>query len=229
MEKLVLKAEKRGLVGRKVKALRRGGILPANVYGKKIDSYAVQVNLNEFLKVYQKAGETGLIELQVNGDKVPTLIHNLQLDPISDLPLHGDFLQVNLKEKVVAQVPVELMGTSPAEKQGVGTVVQYIDEIEVEALPTDLPDKFEVDATTLEGVDAMVQVKDLKIADKDKIEIKEDPEAILVKVEPLREEEVAPPPAPSAEGEIVAEVPPKEDEEPVAPESKEENLAEGQG
>ena len=108
MNKLSIKAEKRKLSGRKVKKLRREGILPANIYGKKTESQQVQVNLSEFLKLYEEAGETSIVELQVNGDKKPVLIHNLQLDPVTDVPLHADFFAVNMKEKVTAQIPVEL-------------------------------------------------------------------------------------------------------------------------
>ena len=198
MNKLSIKAEKRKLSGRKVKKLRREGLLPANIYGKNTKSQQVQVNLSEFLKLYQQAGETSIVELLVNGDKKPVLIHNLQVDPVTDTPLHADFLQVNLKEKVTAQIPVELTGEAPSEKQGLGTVVQYINEIEVEALPTDLPDKFEIDLSKLEAVDDMVQIKDIKV-EKGKVELKGEMESIIVKVEPPRKEEEVPAPTPEAE------------------------------
>src|SRR3989344_2904957 len=182
-----LKAEKRSIEGRKVKKLRSEGILPANIFGKKVKSQSVQVNLAEFQKVYKEVGETGLVELQGNGEKRPVLIHNLQLDPVSDSALHVDFLQVDLKSKVTAQIPVELVGEAPAEKQGLGTVVQYIDEIEVEALPTDLPEKFEMDISGFTEVDQTFYLKDLKF-DKVKVEIKDDLEKIIAKVEPPKEE-----------------------------------------
>lgn len=190
MDTQILKAKSRTFSGRKVKRLRKEGMLPANIYGRKVDSKSVEVELSEFLKVFKKAGETSLVELEVDGKKIPTLIHNVQLDPITDIPLHADFLQVNLKEKVTAKVPLEFTGISPAEKQGLGTVVKYVDEIEVEALPSDLPDKFELDLTTLENVDQTVQVKDLKIDEK-KVEVKLDKETIIIKVEPpVKEEEI---------------------------------------
>lgn len=209
MDKLILKAEKRKVIGRKVSKLRRGGVVPANIYGKKVKSLAIQTSLNEFEKVFKKVGETGLVELQINGDKRPVLVHNIQLDPLTDVILHVDFLQVDLKEKVIAKVPVEVVGESPAEKQGLGTVVQYIDEIEVEALPQDLPEKFEIDRANLTEVDQLIAVKDLPI-DKQKVEVKADLEQILVKVEPPRKEEEVPVPAAEvaevpAEGEVQAQ------------------------
>mgnify|MGYP001602379627 CR=1 FL=1 len=188
MEKLKLDAKKRTLSGRKVKRLRKGGILPANLYGKKIESQSIEVDLSKFTKTFKAAGETNIVELDLEGKAIPTLVHNIQYDPISDVPLHADFLQVNLKEKVVARIPVETVGESPAEKQGLGTVVVYKNEIEVEAFPQDLLDKVEIDLKDLQNVDDTVYIKDLKI-DKNKIEVKDDGDLIVVKVEASVKEE----------------------------------------
>jgi len=201
MEKIVLKAKIRKDIGRKVKLLRKEGILPANIYGKKIKSESIQIDLKEFLNIYKVVGDTKLFYI----NERPVLVTNIQKDPVSDSLLHIDFHQVDLKEKVEAKVPVELIGESPAEKQSIGTVVQYLNEIEVEALPTDLPDKFEIDISKLSEVDQMVHVKDLPF-DKSKIEVKTDLEEILVKVEPPQKEEIIPPPVSEvpAEGEVPA-------------------------
>jgi len=188
MSNIQLKALERKLKGRKVKRLRKEGILPANIFGKKIKSTAIKVPLADFEKVYKEAGETGIIEIVLGKTKRPVLIHNIQTDPVSDIPLHIDFLQIDLKEKVTAQVPVELVGESPAEKQGLGTVVLHLDEIEVEALPKDLPEKFEVGVDKLTEVSQAVFVKDLSF-DKKKVEVKTGEDEIVVKVEPLRKEE----------------------------------------
>ena len=209
MSAIELKAEKRKITGRKVKALRREGVLPANVYGKKIKSEEVQVNAKEFKKVFKEAGETGLIELTLGTEKKPVLVHDVQLDSITDEPIHVDFMQVDLKQKVTATVQVEIEGESPAEKSGIGTVVKLLNEIEVEALPADLPEKFSVDATKLEEVDQVVRVSDLDY-DKSKVEIKAEPDALVAKVEPPQKEEVVEAPAPvegetPAEGEVPAE------------------------
>ena len=203
MNKLTLKAEVRKISGRKVKNLRKEGILPGNISGKKIKSEAVQVVFKDFEKVYKEAGETGLVTLEIGKEEKPVLIHNLQVNPVSDVPVHVDFLQVDLKEKVEADVPVELTGESPAEKQALGTVVQYINEIKVEALPMDLPEKFEVDTSELSEVDQAIFVKDLKV-DRSKVDVKTGPDEIVVKVEPPQKEEVIAPPAP-AEGEVPVE------------------------
>jgi len=131
----------------------------------------------------------------------PVLVSGLQIDPVTSDYLHVDFRRVDLTEKITAKVPVEIVGESPAEKQKMGTVVQQLSEIEVEALPADLPEKIEIDATTLIEVDQTIYVKDLKI-DK-KVTIKTDLESIVAKVEPPTKEEVV---------EVVA---PVEDEVPV--------------
>lgn len=201
-KKLTLNAEARTLTGRKVKKLRKEGIIPANIFGKKIESKSIQVGIKDFEEVYKDAGETGLIEISVGSEKRPVLVHNIQSNAKSDDILHVDFLQVDLKEKVEANVPVELVGESPAEKQGDGTVVLHLNEVTVEALPTDLPEKFEVDITNLSEVDQTVFVKDLKF-DRSKVEIKNEAEEIVAKVEPPQKiEEVEPAPA---EGEVPAE------------------------
>lgn len=187
MDKQIIKADKRKITGRKVKKLRKEGVIPANIFGKKVKSESIQINLLEFEKVYKETGETSVLELQLGNVKRPVLVHNVQLDPITGVPLHIDFLQVNLKEKVAANIPIETSGESSAEKQGLGTVVQYVDEVEVESLPTDLPEKFEIDLSILVEVDQAIYLKDLKY-DKSKVEIKDDAEKIIIKLEPVREE-----------------------------------------
>ncbi|MCK4588713.1 50S ribosomal protein L25, partial [Candidatus Woesebacteria bacterium] len=218
MQKNTLKAEKRKVLGRKVKKLRREGVLPANIYGKKTKSLSIKFPVVDFEKVYKAVGETGIVEIAIGKQKKPVLISNVQLDPVTDKPLHVDFHQVDLKEKTTADVPIELIGESPAEKQGLGTVVQSINEIEVEALPKDLLDKFEIDLSKLTKVDQIVQIKDL-VVDTKKIKILAEAEQIIVKVEPPRkEEEVAPPPP---EEEV-----PEEDEKEASPEEAAEKAEE---
>jgi len=175
MKRAKLTAEKRKLFGRKVKTLRESGRVPANVYGRKIDSLAVSVRLNDFRDVYEEVGETGLLELTIDGDVRTVLIGDVQVHPVSEEIIHVDFKQVDLKEKVTAQVPVEVVGESLVEKQGAGTLIH------------DLPEKFEVDATSLTEVNQAVVVGDLKV--KRGVEIKAQKDEIVVKVEELRREE----------------------------------------
>ena len=192
MKTITLKAEQRKLTGRKVKRLRKDGILPANIFGKNEKSQSLQVDLKQFEQVFKQAGETNLVELMVGSKKTPTLIHNIQTDPVSDIPLHVDFLQVNLKEKVTANVPVELTGEVELVKSGAAIINQTLHEIEVEALPTDIPENITFDISGLTEIGAMLKVSDAKVPSS--VEVKTDPEIIVVSVsEPQKEEEVAPP------------------------------------
>lgn len=202
MKKYTLNANIRDLLGRKVKTLRNDGLAPANIFGKNVKSTSIQINTKEFQAVYKEAGETSIVELNLGKDIRHTLISNVQLHPVTDEILHVDFREVNLKEKITAQVPVELEGESQAEKSGVGTVVTQLSEIEVEALPTDIPENFTINIESLSDVDQAIYVKDIKAPSG--VTITEDSESIVVKVEPQQKEEVIVEPV-AAEGEQTAE------------------------
>lgn len=163
MKKHTLAANKREALGRKVKKLRATGQIPASIFGKKIESTSVSVALDQFIRVYKEAGETGLVELAVGGSVRPVLIHHVQKDPVTSTILNIEFHQVDLKVKVHANVPLVTIGESPAVTQKKGVVLTILDEIEVEALPTDLPEKIEVDVRGLSEVNAEVKVGNLKI------------------------------------------------------------------
>lgn len=187
-----LKAQKRILFGRKVKQLRRQHIIPVNIFGKKVKSVAAQLDLDAFEKMSQQVGETGLVDLVIDSEPPrPVLITNIQYDPILDFPVHADFHQVDLTEKVTAHVPVEIIGESPAVKDQGGVLVTAIDEIEVEALPADLPDKFEIDISTLQNIGDSIAVSYLK--SNSKVDIKLEPEAVIVLVQAPQVEEVEAP------------------------------------
>jgi large subunit ribosomal protein L25 len=179
-----LKVEERKVFGRKVKHLRSEDVLPANIYGKKVKSQAVKLPLGDFLPVYQEVGETGLVDLLVGKSKSarPVLVHNVQFDPVTGQAIHVDFHQVDLKQKITAQIPVELVGESPIVAQKKGILVRLLDEIEVEALATDLPEKIEVDISSLEKVDDMIKLGGLKLSKK--LTLVTDPKRLVAKVEP---------------------------------------------
>lgn len=158
-----LKVEKREIHGKEVRKLRREGILPANVYGADFASTAVQLPTKEFIKVFDKAGETGLVDVELGGQTLPVLIKNVQMNHITDTPLHADFHKVNLKEKITAKVPIESVGEAKAETDKAGLLEQPMMELEVEALPTDLPEKIEVNVENLAAVDEQILVSDLPV------------------------------------------------------------------
>lgn len=183
MEKHTFKVSKRTISGRKVSQLRKKGLTPGNVFGKHITSFAVEMDSKDFLAIFQKAGETGLLELSVDGEMHPVLIHHVSYHPVSSKTLHVDFLEVNLKEKVTTKVPVVLVGEAIAVKDKVGVILTLLNELEVEALPMDLPDKIEVDVSHLAKVGETIKISDLKVSEK--VKIITSVENDLVKVAPL--------------------------------------------
>ena len=158
-----LKVEKRSLLGKKVRKLRKEGILPANVYGRDMKSASVQVPLKDFLNIFREVHETGLVDLAYDSQTLPVLIHNVQIDPRTQTPLHADFFKVNLKEKTTARVPVVAIGEAKAVTDKVGLLEQPVSELEIEALPTDLPEKIEVNVEQLTKVDDQIIVSDIKV------------------------------------------------------------------
>lgn len=183
MNKIILNANKRTVVGRKVKKLRQSGFIPANIYGKKVKSQSIQVVEKEFNQVFSKVGETGLVELMLEKIAHPVLIHNVSYHPVTGAPLHVDFFQVDLKEKVQTRVPLAFTGDSPAVKDKLGVLLHIISEVEIEALPADLPEKLEVDVSGLAAVGDTMKVSDLKVSDK--IKIITDATLEFIKVAPL--------------------------------------------
>jgi len=158
-----LVVEKRLVLGKKIKKLRKQGILPANIYGKDIKSVAVQLPYKEFNVVFKETGETGLVDVELDGAVRPVLIHNVQYDHFTRDPLHADFFQVNLKEKVKTMVPVEIIGEPKAVADKIGLLLQPLSEVEVEALPEDLPEKIEVNVEHLAAIDEQITIEDLKL------------------------------------------------------------------
>jgi len=221
MQTHILQAGERKIVGRKVKVLRKEGLVPANIFGSKVKSMAIQVDQKEFSKVFAEAGETGIVELKIGKETRSTLVSNVQKDPVTDSYLHIDFKQVDLSQKVTANVPVEIVGEAPAEKQGLGTLIQQLDDVEVESLPADLPENIEVDVTKFVAVGNTIYVKDLKVSTK--VAIKDDPEKIVVYIEEIKEEVIEEKPAPET-AEVEAEETKKEEggQEQTSEEAKKE-------
>lgn len=185
--KITLDASLRQVKGSKVKQLRKMGIIPANVFGKGIESVSVQLNEINFRKIYDQAGETSVVDLKIDDQAPrPILIGNIAFDPIGGGLHHVDLRQVDLKEKIVTHIPITFIGESTAVKEFNATIVESLEEIEVEALPTDLPESVEVDISTLVNIDDNITVGDLKLGDK--IEILTDPSILIVSAQAVTEE-----------------------------------------
>jgi large subunit ribosomal protein L25 len=186
-----LTAASRTLLGRKVKLLRREGYIPGHVFGKKADSLNIQVKAADFGPLYAKVGETSLIDLKIDALKtaLPVLVVSVQRNPLSNLPVHIDFHQVSLTEKVTANIPVEIVGSAPAVTDLGGVMLNALSEIEIEALPTDLPENIQVDVSQLLNFGDSIQIKDL-IIDTAKITVLSGADETVVTIqEPAKEEE----------------------------------------
>ncbi len=183
-----LKVEKRTILGKGLKKLRRNGLIPANVYGKNIKSESLQVKADELEKVYKESGETGLVDLELAGKLIPVLIHNVQKN-FRGKVLHTDFFQVNLKEKVKAMVPLEIIGQPVAVTEKLGILMNIIDEVEVEALPESLPENIAVNIEHLANIDDQVLVSDLKVPEG--VEILTDGSQVVSKIAELITKEAA--------------------------------------
>ncbi|MFA5025188.1 MAG: 50S ribosomal protein L25 [Candidatus Shapirobacteria bacterium] len=185
-----ISAALRTVTGRAVKKLRKSGLTPATIYGNKFEPISIELLTLELNKLFDHAGESLLVEIVVAENSYPVIFKNPQFHPISGDLIHIDCYKVNLKEKITTTVPVEIIGESLAVKNG-NTLMQILDEIEIEALPSDLPEKIEIDITNLLEVDDKVTVAQLNI-DRTLIEIKNDPEQVVVIIEAQRVEEEIP-------------------------------------
>ena len=192
-----LTVQVRTATGKKVKNLRKEGQLPAIVYGKSLENpVLLSCVKNDFIRVYREAGFSTPIELIGAIDQL-VLLQDMQLDPVSDEVLTVDFLAVNANEKVSASVPVVLIGESKVEKLNEGKVQLVKDVVEVEAFPQDLPHNIEVDLASVESVNDVIFVKDLKVSNK--VTILDDGEQPIVTVVELADEEESSSDAASAE------------------------------
>lgn len=191
MDRLSLKAEEREILGKKVKKLRRDGKLPGHIFGKGLESESVVVDADQFKKTFSQAGETGLIDLKIGTEKVrPVLIREVQYDSVSGHALHIDFYQVDMTQKVKVSVPITLIGEQPESVHlGETIILQTLNEIEVEALPTDLVEKIEVDITLLKNIDDAITVGQLAI-DRSKLTVAASDDEIVVKLAPAITEEM---------------------------------------
>jgi large subunit ribosomal protein L25 len=175
-----MKADTRDVVGKKVKKMRKEGKVPAVAYGHDVEPQNLWVNLIDLERVYSKAGESAIIELDVKGKKVNALIHDVQLDPMSGKFSHIDFFQVQMDEEVETEIPLEFVGESAAVKAMGGILIKNMDTVPVKCLPADLPQHFEVDLSLIATFDDHITVADLKVSDKVQIDLEQEAVIALV-------------------------------------------------
>ncbi len=159
----VIKASKRDL-DTKLGVLRKSGIIPAVFYGAGKESTSISISNTEFKKVWREAGESSAVKIGMDkGGDIDVLIHEVQVDPVTDEPIHVDFLAIDMTKKIKVKVPLVFEGISGAVKSGIGNLVKVLHEIEIEALPAALPQNLKVDISKLEGLDNNIIVSDIKL------------------------------------------------------------------
>jgi len=188
MEKIVIQAKPRMVIGKQVKAQRREGRLPAILYGKKIQPIPVSLDYHEASRILPAISSSQLILVDVDGEKHNALIREKQYHPVQGKLVHVDFMVVSLTEKLRADVSIHLEGEAPAVKEFNGVLVTGLEEVEVEALPGDLPERITVDISTLDEIGSAIHVSDLHLPEG--VKILSDLEDMLVLVTAPEVEEV---------------------------------------
>ncbi|MFZ5910317.1 MAG: 50S ribosomal protein L25 [Chloroflexota bacterium] len=187
MEKVVIKAEKRAVVGKQVRALRREGKLPAVIYGRHIQPISIVLDSHTASRTLAKLTSSSLVTLDLDGKEYPALVREKQRNYIKNSLLHVDFLAVSLTEKITASVSIQLEGVAPAVKDFNAILVTGLTELEVECLPTDLPERIVVDISGLKEIGDGVYVSDLVVSDK--VEVLSEPEEMIVVATAMAAEE----------------------------------------
>ena len=188
-QKIELNAQVRTVMGSKVKQIRESGFIPAILYGKGQEPIALQVPNKDFNKAFKSAGESTLVYLSVDSQTYPTIIHDIARHPASDDIIHADFYKVNLAQKIKTMIPVAFTGESQAVKDG-GILIRNVNEVEVEALPQDLPHEINFDISTLVAFGDQILLKNAQVGDK--VVVLGNPEEIIAAVQaPISEEALA--------------------------------------
>ena len=218
----ILKAEKREILGKKVKNLRKEGIIPAELFGPGINNIHLSIPKQKFIEIYKNAGKDTIIEIDIEGEKksISTLISNVQIHPITRNPLNIDFYVVSRDTKIETEVSLEFKGVAPAEKEDL-IIVKVLKEIKIKALPQNIPHEIEVDISCLKTIEDRIYVKDLKIPGDVEVITPSDMAVATIskKEEEIVEEKEEVETAPPAEG--IKETAKKKDETTGTEEKKE--------
>jgi len=169
-------------MGKKVRNLRGEGVVPAVLYGPALQPAVLSVAKKEFALVLKEAGESSLVSLEVGQEKTPVLIRGVQRHPVSGDVMHVDFYQPRLDEKIKIMILIRLEGEAPAQKDLEGTLIQNVHEVEVEALPQDLPHEIVADVSVLKTFEDRILVGDLQVSSA--VEVIAEPDWIVAQVMP---------------------------------------------
>jgi large subunit ribosomal protein L25 len=163
MDKIILTASRRDVIGKKVKVLRREGKLPAVIYGQKIEPVPISLDLRDTTKLLREVSQATVLTVQVDGEDFTVLVRERQRGVLTGLYEHIDFLAISMTETVRTEVNVFVEGESPAEEEFGAIIMTGADSVEVEALPGDLPESLIVDVSALTGIGDTITVADLAL------------------------------------------------------------------
>ena len=180
-EKTSLEVSRRDVLGKKVSRLRREGLTPANIYGNQIDSVAIQLSTEQFRQFLRGHSRNEMIHLQVDGEERPTFIRAIQRNPVTDQILHVDFLQVSLDHKVRLEVTVHITGVAPAVDAHGGIITHALTSVQVEALPTNIPESLTADISILTELGQSLHVSDLSAPEG--VDVLTDPETVVARID----------------------------------------------
>lgn len=189
-EELSLSVKTRKETGKRADTLRKNNSIPAVLYGPDVKNISLAVDYQQFDSIYEQAGESSLLDLQVDNKKpVKVLIQAVQRDPVTDKIIHIDFHQIDMAKKITTEVSLEFIGEAKAVKELGGILVKSLYKVKVECLPQDLVHKIEVDISPLNTFNDIIRVEHLKVPDK--LTIKEKTDEVVISVqEPRAEEEL---------------------------------------
>ena len=190
MDNLTLQAIHRDVLGKKTRFLRRQGITPTHLFGRRLESLALQCDTTQLQHILAQAGMTRLISLKIKDDKQPrsVFVREIQRDVVSNQLLHVDFYQVKKGEKMAVEVPIVLAGESPAMKEKGRMITHGVTSLSIECLPESVPPQIEVDLSPLEELEQAIYVKDIALSPD--ITVHTDPDQLVVKISEARVEVV---------------------------------------
>jgi large subunit ribosomal protein L25 len=204
------------------KQLLRKGVVPGVVYGNKTENTSIQCDMNALRKAFIQAGESTLVELEMDDKKVPVLFHAVQFDPMYDTLRHVDFYAVDMNKEVEAAIPLHFEGEAPAVKDHAAVLIKAIDHVNVRCLPANLPHHLPVQLDSLTEFGSSITAGQLSMPAG--VTLLDAPETVLMVAQEPREEEVAAAPAPVA-GEAGAAAAPAEGEAAAPANEKKEKEA----
>ncbi len=214
MDKIIINAQKRTVFGKKVGALRREGMIPGVIYGHKENPISIMMNAREVTRAVQGLTPSSIVTIKIGKESHAALIREKQRNYLRNELIHIDFQVLSLKEKIRSKIEIFMSGVAPAVKAFDGIVLNEKEFIEVEALPTDLPERITIDISVLKEIGDVIRVKDLEISDK--VTVFDDLNDVIVSVSGVsveQETEEEPVESETAEPEVVEKGKKEEEEE----------------